>query len=752
MRTLRGHRRGLLARAVAVAGLVAVVLVAAALPAWATPGYIITVAGTPGGAYNGDNQPAVNAKLNDPLGVAANSSGGFYIADSANNRVREVNSSGTITTVAGTGVAGFGGDGGPAIDAELNDPDGVAVDSAGDLFIADSNNNRIREVTPAGMIFTVAGNGVSGGGGDGGLAVNAELHAPAGLTINSSGDLYVADVLNNRVRRIDASGTITTVAGTGVAGYNGDDQPAVEAELNQPFGVTLDQDGDLYIADSLNNRVREVDASGTITTVAGDGVAGYNGVDNPYNDEYPLAINSELNDPDGVAFDSYGNLYIADANNERVRVVNNSGQMINVAGDGIAGDADYGDSAIGDELWQPAGLAVSPSDVLYIADALANGVNSYQIGDAGIMDQAVGGVGYGGFNGDNQPAVEAELHDPQGIAVDSSGDVYIVDQANNRVRKVDPSGTITTVAGTGVAGYSGDGGPAIDAELNVPTQIAVDSAGNLYISDFGNYRIRKVSPSGIITTIAGDGGYGDSGDGGPAIDAEMEGPEGLAVDASGDVYFADLGTNQVREVTAAGTIVRIAGVPGQRGLSGDNPQPAVDAWLNGPYGIALDSSGNLYIADASNSRIREVNPSGIMTTFAILDTFVNGEVRGVGPEGVTVDSAGNLYVAEMNANRVVEIDPTGAITGIAGTGIPGYNGDNQLATNAQLVDPVAVALDNSGDIYISDNGNQAIREVTETQGPELPEAPFAVLLPLAGLALLGSAWWLKGRRRRLRTT
>ena len=329
---------------------------------------------------------------------------------------------GTIVTAAGNGTAGYTGDNGPATAAELNDPWGLAVDSAGDLFIADYDNNVVREVVKAtGDIITVAGNGTAGYSGDNGPATAAELNGPDGVAVDSAGDLFISDMNNNVIREVvKATGDIITVAGNGNAGYSGDGGPATAAELDSPRGLAVDSAGDLFFADNPNNVIREVvKATGDIITVAGNGTAGYSGDGGP-------ATAAELNGPNFVAVDSAGDLFIADANNNAVReVVKATGDIITVAGNGTAG-----------------------------------------------------------YSGDNGPATAAELNGPLGVAFDSAGDLFIADDGNNVVREVvKATGDIITVAGNGTAGYSGDNGPATAAELNDPGRVAVDSAGDLFIAD-----------------------------------------------------------------------------------------------------------------------------------------------------------------------------------------------------------------------------------------------------------------------------
>ena len=334
-----------------------------------------------------------------------------------------------ITTIAGTGEFGFSGDGGPATQAQIVAPLGVAVDGAGNLYIADSDNRRIRKVDSAGTITTVAGTGEFGFSGDGGPATQAELYRPYGVAVDGAGNLYIADSDNRRIRKVDSAGTITTVAGTGEFGFSGDGGPATQAQIGYSRGVAVDGAGNLYIADRF--RIRKVDSAGTITTVAGTGEGGFSGDGGP-------ATQAQISAPYGVAVDGAGNLYIADSDNHRIRKVDSAGTITTVAG-----------------------------------------------------------TGEFGFSGDGGPATQAELYRPRGVAVDGAGNLYIADRF--RIRKVDSAGTITTIAGTGEGGFSGDGGPATQAQISAPYGVAVDGAGNLYIADTGNVRIRKV------TLVSGSG-------------------------------------------------------------------------------------------------------------------------------------------------------------------------------------------------------------------------------------------------------
>lgn len=322
---------------------------------------IETVAGTGTQGFSGDGGQAISAQLNYAYGLADDGSGNLYIADSASHRIRRVDASGVITTVAGTGAAGYGGDGGSAVTAQLNEPRGIAVDTAGNLFIADLNNHRIRKVDAGGTITTVAGTGAAGYSGDGGAATAAQLNSPFSVAVDGAGRLHIADSANYRVRRVEPNGTITTEAGVGTSGYGGDNGPALAARFQFIFGIVRDSAGNLYLADGNNHRIRRVDANGTMTTVAGTGTSGFGGDGSP-------AATAQLNFPSGVAVDSAGVLYIADAGNNRVRQVNAGGTITTVAGSGTSGYGGDGGPAVAARLQFPFALALASSSRLHVAD------------------------------------------------------------------------------------------------------------------------------------------------------------------------------------------------------------------------------------------------------------------------------------------------------------------------------------------------------------------------------------------------
>lgn len=340
-----------------------------------------------------------------------------------------------ISTFAGNGTDGFAGDGGPAAGAVFNNAIGLAVDETGNVYVADQINQRIRKINTAGIITTVAGNGMTGYSGDGGPATAAIITGPQGVVVDPIGTIYFSDPNNNRVRKVDLAGTISTVAGIDTAGYSGDGSLAIAAKLSNPTRLALDIANNLYICDLMNHVIRMVDASGVITTVAGNNLRGYSGDGGP-------ATDAQLDMPRGIAVDAAGNLYIADYNNNRIRKVDPSGDISTVAGTGTLG-----------------------------------------------------------YSGDGGLATAARLRRPYGIGCAADGTLYIADADNHCVRRVD-AGTdvITTLAGTGVSGFTGDGGTPAFAQLSIPTDVvpASSGSGEIYILDFDNKRIRRI---GSVTTV-----------------------------------------------------------------------------------------------------------------------------------------------------------------------------------------------------------------------------------------------------------
>jgi hypothetical protein len=706
---------------------------------------LTTPAGTDAISPVGDGGPATAANV-ETCGVATDHDGNLLIANFADQRIQVVAArSGTfygqamiahdIYTVAGTGTAGFSGDGGPATGAELDFPNAVAVDGAGNLVIADSGNNRVRvaaaatgtfygRAMTAGHIYTVAGDGSVGPSGDGGPATKAGLSAQS-VVVDDSGNLVIADSQTGRIRVVAATtGTfygqamkahdIYTVAGGGTS--LGDGGPATQAALDDPTAVAVDGAGDLLVADTFDQRVRIVAASsgtrygqamtaGDIYTVAGNGSPGYAGDGGP-------ATAAEVAYPQGVAVDGSGNLVIADTDNARVRVV----------------------AARTGTFYRQAMTAG------HIYTVASNGAPSRQEGNQG-------------FSGDTGPALRAELDFPAGVAVDAAGNLVIADTSNDRIRVVAArSGTfygramtahdIYTVAGTGIQGFSGVGGPATAAKLSGPSDVVPDAAGNLVIADAGNDRIRVVAAAagtfygqamiaGHIYTVAGDGARGTGGDGGPALKAGLHSPMSVAVDHAGNLVIADTRNRRVQVVAAAsGTFY------GQAMTAGDVYTVAT---LGGPTGVAVDHAGNVVINSADAARVfvlavttgtfygRAMTAGNLYVVAGGGRSYPGngGPARSAelqGPFGVAVDPAGNLVVADTEDSRVRVVAVTsgtfygqpmtaGHIYTLAGDANQGYFGDGGPGTSAWVGLPVGVAVDRAGDVLIADSDTGRIREV-----------------------------------------
>jgi uncharacterized protein (TIGR03437 family) len=571
-----------------------------------------------------------------------------------------------IQTVAG---GDFGLDGASALAAVFSQTEGIAIDNSGAVYIADADGNRVRKITPDGRIQTVAGNGVAGFAADGGPSNAALLNHPYGIAIDAQGNIYVADLGNSRVRKISTDGTIRTVAGGGTIapGGNGDGGPATSAQLLQPRNIAVDLDGTLYISDFGAHRVYRVTPGGILTTLAGTGSAGFSG-------DSGSAQLAQLKSPAGLASDANGALYIADSANNRIRRVYQGviTTVYNVTG--------------------PTGLAMSPTGALYVAAS----------GYLGTQFKGMGGI----------PSA-------RDVALDHAGNLYAT--TGQYVRKVTSDGKVTTIAGSGATPYfGGDNGPATAARLHTPSGFAVNDAGNWYIADTANNRIRKIAPSAIITTIAGTGDAGSKGDNGPAVLAQLDGPRSVAVDSQHNVYIADSRNNSVRKITPGGIILTVGGLQ-----------------LNDPEYVAVDSQDSLYVADTGNSRVLKMTSSGLVSTVLLVlhpsavtvdrndNVYVSGatavsKITPSGPLSIVLDGlssphglalteAGDLIIAETGANVVRRLSSTGTLSTIAGTGAAGFSGDGQPASAALLNSPADLVVDLTGTIWVADSGNNRIR-------------------------------------------
>ncbi len=556
-------------------------------------------------------------------------------------------------------------------------PRAVAPDGHGGVYFSSTGLNGVFKVDAAGTLTVMAGNGMPSSWPQNSIATGAIMGSPQGLAVDIAGNLYLADTDANLVRKIDTRGAMSTVAGGGTLSP-GDGQPAIQAQLSSPQDVAVDAAGNLYIADTLaSGRIQKVDTHGIITTVAGTGALAGSAVNGK-----PSA-QAHFSRPTGLAVDGAGNLYVADAAVNYVYRIDSKGIITVAAGNGTITFAPNGTPAASAGICPQGSLGTDTAGNLYIPDTLTNSIR--KVDAQGILTTVAGSPGSFGFGGDGGLATSAILSSPQDAAPDAGGVLWIADSSNFRVRKVDGTGVITTVAGVSGWSYAGDGGPASSAMLSAVSGVALDSTGNVFIADTSNARIRKVSPAGIITTVAGNGIIGNSGNGGPATSASLFAPSSVAVDPSGNVYFGDLG--QVRKTEASGTIG-----PGLTTAAGRTPA------------VATDGAGNLYVSDGD--LVRKIDAYGTATVVAGTAAQLSN------PTGMALDSNGNLYIADQGNARIRMVDPAGAITTVAGNGTYGYTGDGGLATSAQLWDPAGVAVDFNGDLVIAD-GNY-VRLVDQT--------------------------------------
>ncbi|MGC1967209.1 MAG: choice-of-anchor D domain-containing protein [Candidatus Acidiferrales bacterium] len=630
----------------------------------ASTGIITTVVGNGNCNYTGDRGPAGSATLNFPQGVAIDALGDIFIVDYNNDVVRRVDgSTNVITTFAGTGNVGYAGDGGAATQATLNFPVGVATDTAGNVYIADAGNNVVRFVNATtDIITTVAGTGNPGYAGDGGQATSALLTYPAAVAVDSSNNLYIADTDNAVIRKVDGNHNITTIIGNNQYGFGGDGGPALQATLTNPFGVAVDGTGDVWVADYWNNRIRMYSAAtGIFNSVVGNGSV-YDGL---------AATSGSLYFPRGPALDSQGNLYITDEGNNRIREVSaTTGIISTVAGTNVpcaqptlpCGD---GGQATAAAFYGPHSVNLDPTDTyMNIADSGDNRLRQVNT-DTGIIS-TIAGTGIAGFSGDGGPASAAQINSPRAPNYDSLGNLYFVDTSNHRVRKIDKTtGFISTVVGSGGfastnqgcqnGGYTGDGGPATMATLQCPLGLAIDANDNLYIADYLNSAIREVdAKTQIITTIVGNGTPGYTGDNGPASKATLSFPDRVSVNGAGNLFISDTGNNVVRRVDALTQIITTFAGSGAFGFSGDGG-PALSAALAQPTGVVVTDSGDLYLGDLLNNRIRKVTLNSAVTFSLSTVAFGNQAINSTsGPQMLTLTNSGDAPLAIANVGVTSE--------------------------------------------------------------------------------------------------
>ena len=619
------------------------------------------------------------ARFNGPDDVAVDSAGNVYVADSDNCTIRKVMPGGVVTTLAGL-AGSWGTNDGTGGAARFSFPDDMAVDSVGNMYVADTGNSTIRKVTPGGVVTTLAGLAGSSGSADG-TGSAAQFNYPSGVAVDSAGNVYVADNDNETIRKVTPAGVVTTLAG--LAGSSGSaDGMGSAARFNGPADVAVDSAGNVYVADQNNYTIRKVTPGGVVTTLAG--LAGTHGSADG------TGSAARFYYPGAVAVDGAGNVYVADCENHTIRKVTPGGVVTTLAGvAGTHGSADGTGSAA--RFNGPSGVAVDSAGNVYVADYDNHTIRKVTTG--GVVTTLAGLAGSSGSA--DGTASAAQFYMPWGVAVDSAGNVYVADYGNYTIRKVTTGGVVTTLAGAAKKWGSADGTGSA-ARFDMPRGVAVDSAGNVYVADNGNGTIRKVTPGGVVTTLAGLAGSSGSADGMGSA-ARFSGPCGVAVDSAGNVYVADEGNNTIRKVTPGGVVTTLAGLAGSSG-SADGTGSA--ARFNMPYGVAVDSAGNVYVADSYNDTIRKVTAGGVVTTLAGL-AGSSGSADGTGsaaqfdlPMGVAVDSAGNVYVGDCENSTIRKVTAGGVVTTLAGQ--PGSSGNNDgVGSAARFYGPRGVAAQGS---------------------------------------------------------
>jgi sugar lactone lactonase YvrE len=655
----------------------------------------------------GDRSKAKRAGLLSPTGVAIQGDS-TLIADADHARIRSVKPSGKIRTFAGTYPGTFG-DLGPANAAGLKIPIKVRVAANGDVLIAEYGSHRIRLISN-GTATTIAGIADSpGAGGDGGLATAAHLNAPADAFKDAAGNVYIADSTNHRIRKINgATGVITTIAGTGTPGFSGNNGPATQAQLNNPVCIVPGANGVLYVCDASNNAIRMIDAGGVIHPLAGNGQAGFSG-------DGGRAKRAKLNAPSDVALAANGDLIVADSGNQRLRLIKLGGKrpkISTIAGNGVRGFTGTGVPALS-PLGDPSGVAVRSDGGILIAEASNNRVRILR--DGVLANFA--GDGVATFGGDGGKASKATFGEIHGVNIDSQGNILVADNGNNRIRRVDAATEIVqTIAGNGAVAFSGDGGPATAAGMSV-SDLVVDAQGNILFSDTENDRIRRIDTSGKITTVAGSGTPGFSGDGGAATAAKLDAPTGIALDGSGNLYVADFNNHRIRRIDAATQKISTVAGNGAAGYNGDD-KAATTASLNNPTDVGFDASGNMLIADFRNHRIRKVTGGQITTIAGTGTAGDNGDgpltptsLQLDSPSDVQVDADGNILIADSGNHKIRRIAAAnGGMTTIAGSGLAGLL-DAADALQGRMSAPLRMRLLSGGSMLVADSSNYVIRMI-----------------------------------------
>lgn len=668
---------------------------------------------------------ARDALLSTPYAIAVDRAGNIYFQDRDNYVIRRLSTAGELTVFAGNGQVGNTGDGGPATSARVGyfigsmnfGPDGA-------LYFTDGPNCTVRRVTTAGIMERVAGMASQCGySGDGGPALAARLGLLGSVFFDRSGNLYIGDPGNLRIRRVRQDGIIETFAGNGLAGFSGDGGPANQTRLNTPFGLA-DTSGNVLILDTYNYRIRRVNADGIITTIAGNGVRGVTPDNGP-------ALTSSIGWIEYAVAHPNGNVYFSDRATHKMYALTPDGVIRRVLGSGRLGYSGDGGPAESADVPSPDDFAVAPDGSLVFVDPLNQVVRRLTM--SGIVETIAGRQR---FDGNYGVAWEQILNGPAGVAWDHDGGYYIYEQFGARVRRVDPDGTMYTVAGTGEHGVEGDGGPARRAHVGLafapdsfalstgPAVLAVDSQGRVYIVDAESSRVRRFTPGGLIELVAGAGAAGFGGDDGLATQARLNRPSGIAIARDGRVFIADTSNNRIRVIELDGKIRTLAG-SGVRGFSGDGGN-ALEARLALPGSLSLDGNGNLFFLDVGNNRIRKIGTDGIISTVVgsgVAGPLIDGAAKevplanlaslAVTPDGALLFAEVSTFVSPYARLRYVGADQHVITLNPANLG---YQGDGGPISQAAFSSIQQISISSGGDILFADRDNHVIRLLRVERG------------------------------------
>jgi sugar lactone lactonase YvrE len=656
-----------------------------------TPYTFTTVAGVE--SYGSDDGSVAEARFNHPMDVATDSQGNLYVADANNHIVRKISVTGEVTTLAGSPGSKGSADG-TGSGARFNNPSGIAVDGAGNVYVADTGNHTIRLITPSGVVSLLAGSAGTAGVADG-RGGSAQFSSPQGVTADASGNVFVADTGNHAIRRVTPDGTVTTFAG--LAGHmGGSDGVGSAAGFSFPRGIVADKSGNLFVADIGNSVIRKITPDATVSTFVGrvQVAAWVDGTGSAALFYAPL----------GLAIDGSGNIYVTDKFSFAVRIVTAAGVVTTLAGSpGSEGSVDgTGSSA---RFNYPSGIAVDATGTVYIADSDNNMIRKMTTG--GVVTTLAGVAPSVGSNDGTGGA--AQFNQPEDVATDGAGNVYVADTQNNTIRKMTPGGMVTTLAG--LAGNPGSAdGSGSNARFCGPQGVAADAVGNVYVADSGNQTIRKITPEGLVTTLAGSPGLTGSADG-SGSEARFNIPNNVGVDAAGNVYVADSNNYTIRKISPDGTVSTLAGSPGVGGYSNDTGSNARFGYL---ARIAVDDAGNIYVTEAFTNGIRKVTPGGVVTAFA--GSIALGSSDGTAssarfdyPTGLAADRFGNIYVADRDNHTIRKITADGVVTTLAGlTGVAGDRDGSGSHASFNMI--VGIAVDSGGNLYVVDFDDNVVRK------------------------------------------